>query len=45
VLAVPGADHALRVSRAAPITQLEADEIVCLGVRRWVLSLVTGNLR
>jgi predicted alpha/beta-hydrolase family hydrolase len=45
VLPVPGADHALRVSRAAPITQPEADEIVSLGVRRWVLSLVTGNLR
>lgn len=45
VLPVPGADHALRVSRTAPITQLEADEIVTLGVRRWVLPLVTGNLR
>lgn len=45
VLPVPGADHALRVSRIAPITQSEADEIVTIGVRRWVLSLVAGNLR
>jgi uncharacterized protein len=45
VLPVPGADHALRVSRTAPITQLEADEIVTVGVRRWVLSLMAGNLR
>jgi predicted alpha/beta-hydrolase family hydrolase len=45
VLAVPGADHALRVSRSAPITQREADELVAVGVRRWVLQLVTGNHR
>lgn len=45
VLAVPGADHALRVSRSAPITQREADEIVVVGVRRWVSQLVAGNHR
>lgn len=45
VVAVPGADHALRVSRSAPITQREADELVGVGVRRWVLQLVTGNHR
>ncbi len=45
LIAVAGADHALRVSRKAPITQSEADEIVGLGVRRWTLSMVDGNLR
>ena len=41
---VPGADHSLRVSRRGPITQTEADEIVSLGVQRWVVALVRGNL-
>jgi predicted alpha/beta-hydrolase family hydrolase len=45
VLAVPGADHALRVSRAAPITQREADELVAVGVRRWARQQVAGNHR
>jgi len=42
---VPGGDHALRVPRAGPLTQAEADEIVGLAVRRWVLARVRGNLR
>lgn len=41
---VPGADHTLRVLRRGPITQTEADEIVRLGVQRWILALVRGNL-
>lgn len=42
---VPGADHSLRVRRSGPLTQAEADEIVGVEVRRWVLALVRGNLR
>jgi predicted alpha/beta-hydrolase family hydrolase len=41
---IPDADHALRVSRRGPLTQVEADEIVGLAVRRWVLARVRGNL-
>ncbi len=44
VIEVAGADHALRVSRKGPITQGEADETVGLGLRRWALSMVGGNL-
>jgi predicted alpha/beta-hydrolase family hydrolase len=40
VLEIPGGDHSLRVSRSGPVTQSEADEIVLLGVRRWMLDLV-----
>jgi predicted alpha/beta-hydrolase family hydrolase len=40
VLEIPGGDHSLRVSRSGPVTQSEADEIVLLAVRRWMLDLV-----
>lgn len=44
VVAVAGADHSLRVLRRGPLTQSEADEIVGMGVRRWVLGRLRGNL-
>jgi hypothetical protein len=43
VVEVPGADHGLRVSRTAPITQREADEIVVLAVRRWLAQWTPGR--
>lgn len=43
VLCVPGADHSLRSSSTGPITQREADEIVALGVLRWIIAVVRGN--
>ncbi|MEO8107734.1 MAG: alpha/beta family hydrolase [Actinomycetes bacterium] len=45
VVDIAGADHGLRVGRAGPITQPEADEIVGLAGRRWMLQLLAGNLR
>ena len=45
VLAVPGADHSLRVWKQGPITQAEADEVVAVGTRRWARSVMQGNHR
>ena len=45
VVAVAGADHSLRVSAKGPITQREADEVLAIGVRRWLLAAPLGNLR
>lgn len=45
VLTVPGADHSLRVAKRGPITQVEADEVIAIEVRRWILSIVRGNHR
>lgn len=45
VLAVPGADHSLRVWKKGPITQGEADEVLAVGTRRWIRSVVQGNHR
>lgn len=44
VVRVAGADHALRVARRGPVTQGEADELVLIAVRRWLVR-VLGNLR
>ncbi|MCZ3389189.1 MAG: hypothetical protein LH645_08730 [Actinomycetia bacterium] len=45
VLPIPGADHALNVVKSGPITLAEAHEIITIGVRRWALAVVRGNLR
>jgi predicted alpha/beta-hydrolase family hydrolase len=42
VLEIAGADHSLRVGRAGPVTQSEADELLVVGVRRWIMALI-GN--
>ena len=36
LLEIAGADHSLRVGRAGPITQQEADEILAVEARRWL---------
>jgi predicted alpha/beta-hydrolase family hydrolase len=44
VEAVAGADHSLRVARAGPLTQGEADELILLAVRRWSARVVRGTV-
>lgn len=39
---ITGADHSLRVARAGPLTQGEADELIVLAARRWLTRLVSG---
>jgi predicted alpha/beta-hydrolase family hydrolase len=39
---ITGADHSLRVARAGPLTQGEADELIFLAARRWLTRLVIG---
>lgn len=41
---ITGADHSLRVARAGPLTQGEADELIFLAARRWLAHLVSGTL-
>ena len=36
LLEIAGADHSLKVSRAGPLTQAEADEILVVAARRWL---------
>ena len=36
VLAIPGADHSMRVSKRGPLTTGEVDEIVVMEVSRWI---------
>ena len=40
LLEIPGADHSLKVGRAGPLTQQEADEILVVGTRRWLREQV-----
>lgn len=40
VEAITGADHSLRVARAGPVTQGEADELILLAARRWLRRLL-----
>ena len=44
-LEIAGADHSLRVGRSAPVTQPEVQEILILGVRRWVHQVVGALAR
>jgi uncharacterized protein len=41
---ITGADHSLRVARAGPLTQGEADELIFLAARRWLTRLFSGAL-
>jgi len=41
LLEIAGADHSLKVSRAGPLTQAEADEILVVAARRWLKEQFT----
>ena len=41
---VPGADHGLRVAKAAPVTQAEAVEIVVESTLEWLVREIAGDL-
>jgi predicted alpha/beta-hydrolase family hydrolase len=45
LLEIPGADHSLRVGRGGPLTQSEANEVLVLGVRRWLADLIGNRSR
>ena len=41
LLEIAGADHSLKVRRAGPLTQAEADEILVVAARRWLKEQFT----